>query len=227
MAGEGGSLAVSPLPGDLLRQHPLERDLRDQAGSHKGSNRGAQSDLHSGSSGGRAGVPDRIPPAVTQIWMSFCGIPAAQRVQDYFLWEALLNEETQCRGIVELGTWEGGFSLYLAVQAENRGLFFRTYDVAAPDRRIPGFVQLDIYAEAEAIGEHLSRNDPLVLFCDGGNKPRELKTFSRYLTRESVIVVHDWNTEIFLEDVPDNVEMIYEDFCKGIDSMSRAFRVKK
>ena len=143
--------------------------------------------------------------------MSFGGVPAAQLVQDYFLWECLLNENPQVRGIVELGTWEGGFALYLAAQARCRGLSFRTYDVTAPAHEIPGFVQLDIFREAEQIGEYLRREGPVIVLCDGGNKPRELRTFSRYLTEEARLVVHDWGTEVLPSDVPDNVEMLHQD----------------
>ena len=157
--------------------------------------------------------------------MSFGGVPAAQCVQDYYLWEWILNDNPQLRGIVELGTWEGGFSLYLAAQAGCRGLSFRTYDVTAPAREIPGFVQLDIFHKADEIGEYLRREGPVALLCDGGNKARELKTFSRYVTPEGIMVVHDWGTEIQPEEVPDGLTMAYEDTFERYGSMSRVFRV--
>ena len=157
--------------------------------------------------------------------MSFAGVKAAQILADYWLWEALLNGEQEAKGIVELGTAEGGFSLYLAAQAEARDIFFRTYDVVAPARRIPGFVQCDIFTLADEIGVHLQRRDPVVLFCDGGNKARELKTFSKYLSPESLIVVHDWGTEITEGDVPENVTEVYGQLCDELGSMSRCFRV--
>lgn len=157
--------------------------------------------------------------------VTVCGIRAAQFWVDFILWESLLNER-RYEQIVELGTFQGGFSLYLAFQAEQRDIGFRTYDVAAPERRIPGFVQLDIYAHAEAVGEHLRRHEPVIVFCDGGNKPRELKTFSTYLTPASTLVVHDWNQEIFETDVPDNVEMVHREWCEELGTMSRVFRVR-
>ena len=159
--------------------------------------------------------------------MSFAGVKAAQILADYWLWEAILNGEEEARGIVELGTGTGGFSLYLDAQAQARDLFFRTYDVIAPERRIPGFVRCDIYAMARDIGLHLERNDPVVLFCDGGNKPREIKTFSTYLTPKSLIVVHDWGTEMLASDVPENVTEVYGELCNELGSMSRCFRVKE
>ena len=156
--------------------------------------------------------------------MSFGGVPAAQVVQDYYLWEWLLNE-TPCRGIVELGTWEGGFSLYLAAQARWRGLSFRTYDVRPPEHEIPGFFQLDIFAQAGEVGAYLEREDPVILLCDGGNKARELRTFSQYLSPASRLVVHDWGTEIQPSEVPPGLEMLHQDLFELYGSMSRVFRV--
>ena len=224
VAGEGLAFAVPTLLGLGLRQPPL--------GGHSGEAADADSRRDHGTSEGmpaslrgRAGLSNRLPESVKSRWMSFGGTPAAQVPQDYLLWEVLLNEHPHLRGIVELGTWKGGFSDYLYCQAEKRGLFFRTYDVASPGRTVPGFVQLDIFAEADAIGGHLHRHDPVILLCDGGNKPRELKTFSRYLSPQSVIVVHDWNQEIVASDVPENVQMVYGEFCEEIESMSRCFQV--
>lgn len=159
---------------------------------------------------------------------SFAGVPAAQWWCDFILWEALLNSHQETRGIVELGTWKGGFSLFLAAQARERRIEFRTYDATAPDREIPGFVRLDIFAEPEVVGAHLRTVEPCILFCDNGNKPRELRTFPPYLTHpESLVVVHDWMTEVMPEDVPGALEMVYGDLCDLLGSMSRVFRIRQ
>jgi hypothetical protein len=163
--------------------------------------------------------------------VSFAGVPCAQYFVDFYVWEAILNDRAgtdpeglpRLKAIVELGTLHGGFSLYLAAQANARGMFFRTYDVIAPHRQIPGFVQLDIFAKADVIGRYLEKHEPLILFCDGGNKPRELRTFSRYLSNESVIAVHDWGDEIVDSDVPVELEMVYGAFCQDLGSATRFF----
>jgi hypothetical protein len=147
----------------------------------------------------------------------------AQYWVEFILWESLLNERDY-NAIIELGTWEGGFSLYLSSQAEHRNMFFRTYDIHKPARYVPGFVQIDIYAKAEEIGEHLRRMEPVIVLCDGGNKPRELKTFARYVTPASTLVVHDWGTEMLEKDVPPGVEMVHKDHCEELGSASRVFR---
>lgn len=156
--------------------------------------------------------------------VSFGGVPCAQMFADFYVWEGVLNDQPQLRGIVEIGTFQGGFSLYLSSQARLRGLDFRTYDVVKPERRIPGFVQLDVFAHADAVAAHLRRHGPLILLCDGGNKPRELSTFWRYLSSESVIAVHDWGDEISDDDVPPELEMLYEDYCLDLGSATRFFK---
>lgn len=126
-----------------------------------------------------------------------------------------------------MGTWQGGFSHYLAAQAGARGQQFLTYDATAPDRPVPGFVRLDVWAAPDGLLAILHSLEPLALFCDDGNKPRELATFAVALRDErSIIVVHDWGTEVLPEDVPDGLVPIYEDFCDTLGSISRVFRIR-
>lgn len=146
---------------------------------------------------------------------------AAQVVQDYYLWEYVLNDNPHLKGIVELGTWEGGFSWYLWAQAKIRGLSFRTYDVKVPPTEIPNFCQLDIFAQATHIGEYLQREEPVIVLCDGGNKAREVKTFAPYLSPGSLLVVHDWGTEVQPSEI--TLEMAYQDLFERYGSMSRVF----
>lgn len=158
--------------------------------------------------------------------VSFGGVGCAQFWCDFLLWEALLNSNPQLRGIVELGTWEGGFSRYLYAQAEARGLTFATFDVIQPEFPPPEFARLDIYRYPEAIAQVAEEMGPVALFCDGGNKPRELKMFPPLMPDGSIFVVHDWGTETPPTDVPDFLEELYGDYCDEIGSISRVFRMK-
>jgi len=159
--------------------------------------------------------------------VSFGGVAVAQFWCDFILWEAILNENPQTKSIVELGTWQGGFSLYLAAQAEARGLDFTTLDATAPEREIPGFIRMDIWRETDKLGRLLQVLEPLALLIDNGNKPRELNTFPAYLQDpRSLIVVHDWMEEVMPSDVPETLVPEYEDYCEELGSISRCFRVK-
>ena len=212
-----------------VRPDSLELHGGAQAEAGLGSSERASDPLPAGSLGRGSGVFDQLSEGVDR-WhryggVSFCGVPVAQYWAEFCLWESLLNER-RYETIVELGTFEGGFSLYLDAQARFRDMYFRTYDIKPPARDIPGFVQSDIYRDAQWIGAYMQEHSPVIVFCDGGNKPRELKTFSRYVTVDSTLVVHDWGTEMLLSDVPDNVEMIHEEWCVEIGSASRVFRVR-
>ena len=229
MGSQGSQAVVSSVLTSGVRPDSMERDSRAEAAGDLESDLGTPQSLLGGSNGSSTRVLDLVPTGLDR-WhryggVSFCGIPVAQFWAEFCLWESLINERSY-RGIVELGTLDGGFSLYLATQAAHRGMFFRTYDVRKPAWDVPGFVQIDIYASADEIGKHLRRHDPVIVFCDGGNKPRELKTFSRYVTPESLLVTHDWGTEVLRKDIPDNVEMVHEEWCVELGSASRCFRVR-
>ncbi len=225
----GETLDVPPLLARGVRTDSLQLDSRAAAEADSGGGGGAPAGVPVDAPGWSNRVLDLVPEGLDR-WhryggVSFAGVAVAQFWVEFVLWETLLNEQ-EYTGIIELGTLDGGFSLYLASQAHYRGMSFRTYDIHTPKRDIPGFSKIDIYAHAEEIGQHMRSRDPVIVFCDGGNKPRELRTFSRYVTAESTLVVHDWGTEMLRSDVPDNVEMVHEEWCVELGSASRCFRVR-
>lgn len=158
---------------------------------------------------------------------SFAGISTAQYLCDFLLWEQILNTNPHLKGIVELGSWNGGFSRYLYAQAEARGLKFLTFDIVEPESPPPNFERLDIYRRSGELSLRLKEMGPIALFCDGGNKPRELRTFPPHLAKGSVIVVHDWMTETLPTDVPDFLEELYGEHCDAMGSASRVFTMKE
>lgn len=158
---------------------------------------------------------------------SFGGVPAAQYFCDFLLWEIVLNSNPQLLGIVELGTFRGGMSRYLYAQAEARGLAFKTYDVIEPEQPAPNFEKIDIYRYSGQLAQRFREMGPIALFCDGGNKPRELRTFPPDLAEGSIFLVHDWGTEMLPEWVPDFLDEVYGDYCDEIGSVTRVFKMKE
>jgi hypothetical protein len=154
---------------------------------------------------------------------TFGGHPMAQYLCDLMVWELVLNNNPQVRGIVELGTYAGGFSWFLDAQARARGISFDTYDIIVPDVEPPGFTQLDFYRFPDRVE---LGDAPVILLCDGGNKPRELRTFPPMCAPGSVVVAHDWGTETLPSDVPDFLEELYGEFCDSVGSVTRVFRMK-
>lgn len=161
--------------------------------------------------------------------VSFGAIPVAQIWADFVLWEALLNSNVFL-GLIELGTWNGGFSWWLWAQTQARNMAFYTFDSVVPEHRLPPnvFEKRDIFADAEKTADLIRLCEPCVVFCDNGNKPRELRTFAPELRHaDSLLVAHDWGTEINSDDVPDMIEMVHEDFCVELGSISRVFRLRR
>ena len=64
----------------------------------------------------------------------------------------------------------------------------------------------------------------MILLCDNGDKPREFDTFAPLAKPGDIIVVHDWETEIFPGHINyDLVNEIMVDECEEVGSMSRFF----
>jgi hypothetical protein len=150
-------------------------------------------------------------PTLHEIGCTFLGVNCSQSWADFLLWERLLNAHPELRSLVELGTGEGGFSRYLYLQAEARGLNFSTFDHVRMDgQRVPGFHKLDIFAHPDEVLARLI--SPTVLFCDNGDKSQEVNLFAPSLQPGDLVVVHDWNTEIAASDVPETLKPIHEEW---------------
>jgi hypothetical protein len=156
---------------------------------------------------------------------SFAGVRMAQYWCDLYLWEVVFNSHPDAVLVVELGSFSGGLSAYLESQCRYRGMEFRCYDVIEPELPIEGFEQKDIFRfKDEIIGLMADAGGPVILFCDNGNKPRELRDFTQQLPEGSVVLVHDWGTEAMPSDVPEWLYEVYGDLCDEIGSITRCFQ---
>ena len=179
----------------------------------------------------------------TALWTwhdsTFCGLKMLQYWADLCVWERFLNQH-EIVGIVELGTGQGGMSLFLLLQAQARGAMFWTFDKTAKGwtqnvlaqqlRLADHFVQGDIFEDQQAYVKALCAKHgthPLLLYCDGGDKARELQTFAPLLQEGAYIAVHDWNTEIRpadVEPVADILEPVFAEECQSMSSLTRFWR---
>lgn len=188
----------------------LRRALGDATAAVEAEQRHAQS-FHSFSSGASLG-----------------GYPMAQHWGDLVVWEAVLNAHPPYRAIFELGTWQGGFSWFLWMQANARSIPFHTFDAIRPDRDVPSFERLDVFLDIDQIAQRMRASEPIVLFCDNGNKPREVREYAPRLSHpDTLIAVHDWGTEMLPTDVPEGVEEVYGDYCDEMRSITRFFRLAR
>lgn len=146
---------------------------------------------------------------------TFLGVPAAQLWRDLEVWEKFFNEH-RVKSLVELGTGDGGFATFLQIQAQYRGISYRTFDRDQPRADLDGcFMQVkDIFTAPGVVEAIKHARRPLVLFCDDGDKPREVAMFSPLLEPGDYLIVHDWGTEIDQHHIPGGFEPIHRDWCQ-------------
>jgi hypothetical protein len=125
---------------------------------------------------------------------------AAQAPEDIEAWEDFLAR-VRPRGLLELGSASGVFSRWL----NKRVKWFKTIDIRPPEKRTPGFLLLDVWERPEEVRALIAEAPrPFVLYCDDGDKPREVATFAEDLRVSDFLAVHDFGTEIFERDIPSN-----------------------
>lgn len=174
------------------------------------------------------------------IWHStFAGVPAIQAWQDFMLWEEFLNGNKP-EVLWEIGTFLGGFSIYLSTQCNLRNIGFSTFDFQKYYRSDDvahinsgtddEFEHMDVFDDkfTNMLQRTLLAPDttPFMLFCDGGNKPKEMQTFSKMLRPGDLMAVHDFTHEIGEEDLIGlPIEMLMREECEQLQSLTRFFKV--
>lgn len=166
---------------------------------------------------------------------SFAGVPFQQGWGDLELWEHFLSRYP-VRSLVELGTGQGGMAIFFAVQALARGAAYTTFDrerlYGAPVERVleqlgAHQVLIELFERADFVRGVLAvQPKPLLLFCDDGDKPREVGTFAPALAQGDYLAVHDWNAEIHPADIPPELEALLGPECDELGSITRFFRVR-
>ncbi len=129
---------------------------------------------------------------------------AAQHPLDIADWTEFFLDH-KINSMIELGTGSGAFSLWLRKHVPN----FLTFDNAQPYHDIPEFKLLDIFANIEEIGETMeSMPRPFLLYCDNGDKAREVRELHKWLYSGDYLATHDFQIEIHPEDIPINFTLL-------------------
>lgn len=110
------------------------------------------------------------------------------------------------RWIVELGTGNGALTLHWAMCAAMRGVPFASFDTQMPEipkvaslvRALQGkIIQADVFSQSgmDQVKAGMLANEPGLLFCDNGDKPREIETFAPMAAVGTIILAHDFPKE--------------------------------
>ena len=129
------------------------------------------------------------------------GIVIAQSPKAVPLWEKVLSEIKPKR-IIEIGTYRWGMSLFFSEHCKE----FYTYDIKyhtyRPEKFPPRtklleqFKKADVFKIEDDIGTLIQKPGTTLVFCDGGDKTKELELFADWLKPGDYIAVHDWGTEV-------------------------------
>lgn len=157
-----------------------------------------------------------------KIGTTFCGLRCMQSPLDMQIWEYFLRKHgKELYRFVEFGTAWGGFSLF----AYSAGGFTYNYDfvsveksdatyanealdfISSEDDLDDIFLTIDLFGEEDKYGQQmlkelLGEKGCTLLFCDNGDKPREVKEYGPSLKKGDWLVVHDFGFEIKGYDIP-------------------------
>lgn len=153
----------------------------------------------------------------------FMGFGMLQNRMGVPAWSYAL-EVLRPKTVIELGTYDGAFSVPLAIACKNFGAHFVTidrnpynekwkwwFDILKIDFRLrPDMLSADCVQEIKGL---ISSEGISFVLCDGGNKPREFNVFSEFIKNGDVIGAHDYmepgspwwrSCEIVASDVVDS-----------------------
>lgn len=113
---------------------------------------------------------------------------------------------------IELGTARGGTTLRFHDMKQTMQV--HTFDISNCgecqqlieylsnyDHRITFHKEDILTSESETLLNLLSSPVKKMLYCDNGNKPKEIRMYSKYLSSGDLLGVHDWGKEIHPKDV--------------------------
>lgn len=150
---------------------------------------------------------------------TFGGVPFQRKWVDVWAIEEFLVKVWP-KMVIELGTGTGSFSTYLASYCAFHDYAFHTFDLKHRSqhphvrqnpkcvdaiRKLGGVVHdRDIFdpGTQEMIHKLLVSDSPAFLYCDNGDKPREVAAYCQMLKPGDFLGVHDFGTEIVERDLP-------------------------
>ena len=147
--------------------------------------------------------------------MSFLGHAMQQTWSSLLMLEKVLSENKDVVRLVELGTGCGGLTLFWGLHMAMRSGRVLTLDInrwmAPAWQRWASlfniaFEQRNVFDQTtvQRVRDFI-RDGRALVFCDDGDKPRELPLYASILKRNDLVMVHDWGSEIKREHLTPEV----------------------
>ncbi len=131
----------------------------------------------------------------------FLGHRMAQTPEALLVFNEIFNREKFVR-VIEIGTFFGGFALYLAFCSRMLNMKFFTFDIKTKKsnvykriKQLGGtYLQLNVFQPQgkERLRSLIRAPGRVLLLCDGGNKVKEIEFFAQFLKPKDVIMGHDY-----------------------------------
>lgn len=132
-------------------------------------------------------------------------------------------QQERIRFVIEIGVEHGGLAAYLAAYCHTvEACTYRGIDITLnalhPIVRQYPVLERDAWSAEtvqEVAGWLADAPAPALIFCDGGNKPKELKLYAPLIRQGDVLLGHDYHNEYTdeaLVDMPPEVEQVRTDW---------------
>jgi hypothetical protein len=165
----------------------------------------------------RGRTPNR---GVDKMRVTFLGGLSVQTWTALYLWEKLFNEY-EVERFIEIGCGFGNTSVFFLLQAVNRGFDYagwdsnrRRFKKAYVNNPIKQLLDLqhkitnaNVFEPENTISimKEIEKPGRTILFCDGGDKIHEFRTFAPRLKENDIVAVHDWGRAITMDHIKETV----------------------
>ena len=147
-----------------------------------------------------------ISPNIGQFDVKYKGYSAAQNMYVFSALDILSDITNGIDIIIEVGTFRGGLTKILHDHPISCSAEIFTYDINNSKISEEGdnitFIKGDIFEEIDNI-KTIIRGKKTIVFCDGGNKIKELQMFAPILNKGDFILCHDFAEDMhtFAQDI--------------------------
>jgi hypothetical protein len=135
------------------------------------------------------------------------------------LHQYLIDKKITLDTIIEIGTYRGGFTLFIDNHKLSNKAKILSFDI---DAKIGQYKIVNLVNNVEFYQENVFETDTVIkaiqksknclILCDGGNKVNEFNLFSKHLKTNDIIMAHDFalTKETFDREIKGNVWDYFE-----------------